>query len=501
MPETHTSPEDLLAAIDLGSNSFHLIIAKSEFGELRPVHALAEKVQLGETSGAAMLTSGAISRGLTCLERFKQLIDSTTPVKIRVVGTNALRRAKNRQDFIEPAEQILGAPIDVIYGREEARLIYLGVAHTLSDDEDTRLVVDIGGGSTEFILGRRFEPIRLESLQMGCVSFGQAFFPDGNISKERFEAAYHRARIEISHIKRNYQKNLWAEAVGSSGTLRAIETLITAAGWRDDGIDRDSLAKLQRLLLTFNRIDDIDLPGLSETRKGVVTAGLAITLGIFDGLQIPLMRTSAGALREGVIYDLLGRFSHEDVRNRSVSAMQQRYSVDQRIADLVTQRVTILAEATKEHWGLQVDDIELLKWAGALHEIGVAISQKNYSQHSAYLVLNTDLPGFAQQDQEVMATLITGLKGKPRSELLDGVAKRKRRSVARMMVLLRLAVMLKHVEALEEIPDLSVSADESSLTLAFPQSWGEDHPLTVWEIEQSGAAMEKLGVTVLLEAT
>ena len=501
MPETHTSPEDLLAAIDLGSNSFHLIIAKSEFGELRPVHALAEKVQLGETSGAAMLTSGAISRGLTCLERFKQLIDSTTPVKIRVVGTNALRRAKNRQDFIEPAEQILGAPIDVIYGREEARLVYLGVAHTLSDDEDTRLVVDIGGGSTEFILGRRFEPIRLESLQMGCVSFGQAFFPDGNISKERFEAAYHRARIEISHIKRNYQKNLWAEAVGSSGTLRAIETLITAAGWRDDGIDRDSLGKLQRLLLTFNRIDDIDLPGLSETRKGVVTAGLAITLGIFDGLQIPLMRTSAGALREGVIYDLLGRFSHEDVRNRSVSAMQQRYSVDQRIADLVTQRVTILAEATKEHWGLQVDDIELLKWAGALHEIGVAISQKNYSQHSAYLVLNTDLPGFAQQDQEVMATLITGLKGKPRSELLDGVAKRKRRSVARMMVLLRLAVMLKHVEALEEIPDLSVSADESSLTLAFPQSWGEDHPLTVWEIEQSGAAMEKLGVTVLLEAT
>ena len=501
MPETHTSPEDLLAAIDLGSNSFHLIIAKSEFGELRPVHALAEKVQLGETSGAAMLTSGAISRGLTCLERFKQPIDSTTPVKIRVVGTNALRRAKNRQDFIEPAEQILGAPIDVIYGREEARLIYLGVAHTLSDDEDTRLVVDIGGGSTEFILGRRFEPIRLESLQMGCVSFGQAFFPDGNISKERFEAAYHRARIEISHIKRNYQKNLWAEAVGSSGTLRAIETLITAAGWREDGIDRDSLAKLQRLLLTFNRIDDIDLPGLSETRKGVVTAGLAITLGIFDGLQIPLMRTSAGALREGVIYDLLGRFSHEDVRNRSVSAMQQRYSVDQRIADLVTQRVTILAEATKEHWGLQVDDIELLKWAGALHEIGVAISQKNYSQHSAYLVLNTDLPGFAQQDQEVMATLITGLKGKPRSELLDGVAKRKRRRVARMMVLLRLAVMLKHVEALEEIPDLSVSADESSLTLAFPQSWGEDHPLTVWEIEQSGAAMEKLGVTVLLEAT
>ena len=335
---------------------------------------------------------------------------------------------------------------------------------------------------------------------MGCVSFGEAFFPDGRITKERFEAAYHRARIEVSHIKRNYHQELWTEAVGSSGTLRAIETLITTAGWREDGIDRESLTRLREQLLAFKHIEDIDLAGLSETRKGVVTAGLAITTGIFDGLQISLMRTSAGALREGVIYDLLGRFSHEDVRNRSILAMQLRYSVDQRIAELVTQRVAVLAEATREQWGLQVDDIELLKWAGALHEIGVAVSQKNYSQHSAYLVLNTDLPGFAQQDQEVMATLITGLKGKPRSELLEGIAKRKRRSVARMMVLLRLAVMLKHVEALEEIPDLSVSADDDSLTLAFPQSWGDDHPLTVWEIEQGAAAMEKLGVTVLLKA-
>ena len=177
MNDIQDNPESLLAAIDLGSNSFHLIIAKSDFGELRPVQALAEKVQLGETSSTAMLTPGAIERGLACLERFKQLIDSTAPAKLRIVGTNALRRAKNRQDFIEPAEQILGAPIDVIYGREEARLIYLGVAHTLSDDEDTRLVVDIGGGSTEFILGERFEPLRLESLQMGCVSYGEAFFP------------------------------------------------------------------------------------------------------------------------------------------------------------------------------------------------------------------------------------------------------------------------------------------------------------------------------------
>jgi len=501
MGDNQHSSEPQLAAIDLGSNSFHLMIAKSEFGELRPAQALAEKVQLGETSSAAILTEGAIERGLACLERFKQLIDSTAPAKLRIVGTNALRRAKNRQDFIEPAEQILGAPIEVIYGREEARLIYLGVAHTLSDDEDTRLVVDIGGGSTEFILGRRFEPLRLESLQMGCVSYGEAFFPDGHITKERFDAAYHRARIEVSHIRRNYHSGSWQEAVGSSGTLRAIEGLIITAGWREDGIDRDCLTRLRQQLLQFDHFNDIDLAGLSETRKGVVTAGLAIATGIFDGLQVPLMRTSTGALREGVIYDLIGRFSHEDVRKRTIKAMQQRYSVDQTIADLVSHRVALLAEATRASWQLKDSDLELLEWAGALHEIGVAISQKNYSLHSAYLVLNTDLPGFAQQDQEVMATLLTGLKGKVRSDLLQPIAPRKRRTVSRMMVLLRLAVILKHVEALETLPDLSVSADEETLTMSFPEQWGADHPLTVWEIEQSTAAMEKLGVSVVLQAS
>ena len=502
MSDTQDTADALLAAIDLGSNSFHLMIAKSDFGELRPVQALAEKVQLGETSSTAMLTPGAIDRGLACLERFKQLIDSTAPAKLRIVGTNALRRAKNRQDFIEPAEQILGAPIDVIYGREEARLIYLGVAHTLSDDEDTRLVVDIGGGSTEFILGERFEPLRLESLQMGCVSYGEAFFPDGKITKERFDAAYHRARIEVSHIRRNYHSGSWQDAVGSSGTLRAIETLITMAGHREEGIDRAALSELKKQLLTFAHVDEINLEGLSESRKSVVTAGLAITMGIFDGLQIPLMRTSTGALREGVIYDLIGRFSHEDVRTRTISAMQQRYSVDQTIADLVTHRVALLAEATRKAWRLEPSDIELLEWAGALHEIGVAVSQKNYSQHSAYLVLNTDLPGVCRAGSGHHGGFDRrACGGKVRSELLNPISKRKRQTVARMMVLLRLAVILKHVEAVEALPDLSVSAEEETLTLAFPEQWGADHPLTIWEIEQSTPAMERLGVSVVLHAS
>ncbi|MDG2459759.1 MAG: Ppx/GppA phosphatase family protein [Luminiphilus sp.] len=499
MSDASQTSSELLAAIDLGSNSFHLMIAKPDFGELRPIHALAEKVQLGETAGKPELTAAAITRGLLCLERFKQLIDSISPTKIRVVGTNALRRAKNRQDFIEPAEHILGVPVDVIYGREEARLIYLGVAHTLSDDQNTRLVIDIGGGSTEFILGERFEPTRLESLQLGCVSYGETFFPGGGIDRERFDAAYHRARIEVSHIRRNYHSEQWQEAVGSSGTLRAIEALIVTAGWRESGIDRESLNRLRRTLLAFERVEDIDLEGLSDTRKGVVTAGLAIAMGIFDGLQIQEMRTSSGALREGVIYDLIGRFSHEDVRNRTIVAMQRRYSVDQTVANLVTHRVGLLATATQSDWHLAEEEVDLLKWAGALHELGIAVSQKNYSQHSAYLVLNTDLPGFAQQDQEIMAALIAGLKGKPRSEILEPISKRRRRSVARMMMLLRLAVILKHVEVVEEIPDLSVAAKDDTLTLTYPREWGEDHPLTIRDVEQSVPAVKRLGITLTLK--
>ncbi len=494
------SDDTLLAAIDLGSNSFHLMVAKAEFGELRPVHALAEKVQLGETDDSGLLTDSAIARGLACLERFKQLIDSTSPDKLRIVGTNALRRAKNRQAFIDPAEQIIDTPIDVIYGREEARLIYLGVAHTLSDDANTRLVIDIGGGSTEFILGERFEPKKLESLQMGCVSYGRHYLPEGLIHRDGFEAAYHRARIEVSHIRRRFNSNFWQEAVGSSGTLRAIEALITAAGWRDSGIDRDSLEKLKEALLTFKHTNDINLDGLSDTRKSVVTSGLAITLGIFDGLQIQEMRTSSGALREGVIYDLIGRFSHEDVRTRSVSAMQQRYSADQTIADLVCRRVGLLASAISSEWHLSRSEVDLLTWAAALHEVGVAVSQKNYSQHSAYLVLNSDLPGFAQQDQEIMATLISGLRGKIRLDALDAIPDRKRQNVARMMVLLRLAVILKHVEEVESIPNLAVCAKGETLTLTYPEDWGEAHPLTIWEILQSESSFKRLGIALTLSA-
>lgn len=492
------SEGSLLAAIDLGSNSFHLIVARLEHGELRPVNTLAEKVQLGAGLVDRKLDKAAIERGLECLRRFAQLLSAVEPSKVRVVGTNALRQAKNRRDFTEPAAEILRVPVDVVYGREEARLVYLGVAHTLADDEHSRLVVDIGGGSTEFIIGQRFEPVRLESLQMGCVSYGADFFPDGVINKSNFNQAYEQARLEVSHIQKKFRAGNWAEAVGSSGTLQAIETLIRLHGWRDEGIDRKSLEKLRKRLLKFDNVANIDLEGLSAQRRGVIVAGVAITQALFDGLDIELMRTSKGALREGVIYDLLGRLSHEDVRERSINAMVSRYGADEINSRIVGERVTLLAEAVEHAWALSTQDIELLKWAGRCHEIGVVIAQKHYNRHSAYLLQNSDLPGFSQGEQEILATLVRGHRGKVSPGLFDMMSESERPRIARMMALLRLAVILKHVELLEALPDFSVAAKGDSLRLHLSKAWLKSHPLTTWELQQAGPGLRKLGVTLKL---
>ena len=266
-----TLPEgSLLAAVDLGSNSFHLIIAKIEHGEMRPVEALAEKVQLGAGLEDERLTQEAIERGLDCLGRFAQLLGSVEPERIRVVGTNALRVARNRHEFTIPARRILGSRVDVIYGREEARLVYLGVAHTLADDVTSRLVIDIGGGSTELIIGQRFEPQRLESLQMGCVSYAKTCFPGGKIKRDKYRQAYDQARLLLAPIRPDYHARHWQDCVGSSGTLRAIDALLTQHGWCDSGINRAGLRKLEEKLLKFKVMDDIDLDGLADQRRNVI---------------------------------------------------------------------------------------------------------------------------------------------------------------------------------------------------------------------------------------
>ncbi|MEM9257517.1 MAG: Ppx/GppA phosphatase family protein [Pseudomonadota bacterium] len=494
VPQARRQDDELLAAVDLGSNSFHLIIARIDHGELRPTQTLSEKVQLGAGLEDGKLSRAAIGRGLAALERFAQLLQSIEPDRLRVVGTNALRRARNRREFIEPARRILGAPIEVIYGREEARLVYLGAAHTIADDARSRLVVDIGGGSTEFAIGERFEPRKLESLQMGCVTYSKDCFPNERLTKRNYKKAYERACVEVSHISKTFGRHQWVEAVGSSGTLQAIEGLLVAQEWSEASIDRKGLKQLRKRLLRYERFEDIDLAGLSPARRSVIAAGLAIAEAVFDVLDIDEMRSSPGALREGVIYDLVGRLRHEDVRERSVSALRQRYHVDEDTAQMVGRRARMLFDAARKAWKLNRSDGELLLWAGLTHEIGKAISHKGFHRHGAYLLRNSDLPGFSQQEQEDMATLVAAQHGKIRPELFVDTDDADLPRLQRLIALLRLAAVFKYVEQLEQLPAFTIKATSVTLRLVFPKDWLKQHPLTEKELSEQRHAFQRLGL-------
>jgi exopolyphosphatase / guanosine-5'-triphosphate,3'-diphosphate pyrophosphatase len=484
----------LLAALDLGSNSFHLLIAKIEHGEIRPVEALAEKVQLGAGLENGVLSDEAIARGLECLSRFAQLLGSVDIKRVRVVGTNALRQAKNRKAFTAPAKRILGTPVDVIYGLEEARLVYLGVAHALADDAQSRLVIDIGGGSTEFIIGQRFEPLFMESLQLGCVSYGKTFFPKGRISRDNFRDAYDQARAQALPIRHRFRSKHWAECVGSSGTLQAIETILTQNGWGDGGIDRQGLSTLEKNLLKYKLMDDIQLEGLAAQRRNVILPGIAIASALFDVLGIDRMRTSRGALREGVIYDLMGRLNHEDVRERTVNALMQRYAVDVDTAEVVERRTRTIFSAIHKSWQLTADDGELLRWLARTHEIGMAISHKHFSRHTAYLLRHADLPGFSQDEQELLAVLALGHRGKLGADFFADSADADPARLTYLLAIIRLASCFKYVEKLDHLPDFSIVAKEKSLTLDFPAGWLEDHPLTAHALENEKVVLGKVGL-------
>lgn len=484
----------LLAALDLGSNSFHLIIARVEHGELRPVETLAEKIQLGAGIENGQLAEDAIKRGLDCLSRFSQMLESLDIQRVRAVGTHALRIARNRRHLTFPGSKILGVPVDVIYGREEARLVYLGVAHSLADDAQSRLVIDIGGGSTEFIIGEKFEPKYLESLQIGCVSYATKFFSDGIISRASYRSARDKALLEISPISHQFNPDNWKECVGSSGTLQAIEEILVANDWSDGGITHTGLMKLEETLLSFPDMDSIDLNGLAESRRNVIVSGVAIASAVFLGLEIQHMRTSKGALREGVLYDLLGRLTHEDVRERTINALMQRYTVDGDIAAAVERRARVFFNATRNRWKLSGSDWHLLHWVARSHEIGMAISHKHYNRHSSYLLRHADLPGFSQDEQESLALLARGHRGKLNESLLAEVSEQDKSRFAQLLSIIRLAALFKYVEKLEQLPEFTIAANGNSLVLGFGKNWLAEHPLTASELSSEQSQLEKIGM-------
>lgn len=487
-----------VAAIDLGSNSFHLVAAELREGnELQIVDRLKEPVRLAAGLDAdRVLDEPSQERALACLRRFGQRLAELPSSSVRAVGTNTLRQARNRASFLKRAQEALGHRIEVVPGREEARLIYLGVGRDL-EQQGPRLVVDIGGGSTELAVGTGTEPRMVDSLYMGCVSWSLRFFEDGRIDEERMNAAVNAAKIELSSLKRRYRGADWEFVLGSSGTIKAVETLLRENGLSPDGITPDGIARLRKRLLLAGRIRDLYLTGLSDTRREVLPGGLAVLEAVVDVLGIETMSASKSALREGLLVDLLGRLGDQDTRMVTIDAMQRRYAVDGAQAERVRQTVLALAGQVQEGWSLDERALRLVGWAAALHEVGTSISFAGHHRHGAYILEHADMPGFSRHQQSALSLVVRGHRGKFNPAELAEMATLEDdggRSLVRLTLLLRLAVGLHRTRSPRSRPALSGEVDHDRLHLTFPEGYLPAHPLTVMDLERTRNAFQRAGL-------
>ena len=482
-----------IAAVDLGSNSFHLVVAHPQDGHIKVVDRLREVIRLAAGFDAQnRLTDEACEGALRCLDRFGQRIRHLPAGAVRAVGTNALRKARNSASFLPRAESALGHHIDIVSGYEEARLIYLGVSHGLQDDADLRLVIDIGGGSTEIIIGRRFEPRMMESLHIGCVSMSVGMFRDGAIDNRRLRAAEIIARQELEPIEEAVSRAGWQTAIGASGTMTSVSDVLAHNGWSKDGITREGLQRLRAAMIALGHVDRLGDIGVAADRRAVFPGGVAIVIGVFEELGIERMRVSDSALREGLLYDLMGRIEHEDVRERTVEGLMQRFGVDRsQVARVEASVAQFLAQVAAD-WRLdREEDERLLKWAAALHEIGNTVSHSQYHKHGAYLLHHLDMPGFARGDQDRLAMLVRAHRRKiPLAEFGTGP---QADELLKLALLLRLAVVLHRARGAAAPPEASLRVELKTLRLSFPPGWLDAHPLTSADLAQEADYMKAVG--------
>jgi exopolyphosphatase/guanosine-5'-triphosphate,3'-diphosphate pyrophosphatase len=491
----HNSATDaqLLAAIDMGSNSFHMVIARLLHGEIRTLEKMGEKVQLGAGLDAQnRLTEEAQQRGLACLQRFAQRLQGMPPGSVQVVGTNALRIARNAQSFIARAEKTIGFPVDIIAGREEARLIYLGVSHTLSDDTGRRLVIDIGGGSTEFVIGERFEAQELDSLHMGCVSFRNYYFPDGRIQRKQMDKAVTHASQELLNVRHRFRNLGWQSAVGSSGTIKSITSVLANLKLTDGTITREALLELRQRLIDMGKSQRLGELGVREDRQSIFPAGFAILLAAFESLDIDSMTYTDGALREGLLYDIVGRIRHEDVRERTIQGLQGRYNVDTAHASAVEETAIAAFRQVAKQWHIDSEyNEDLVRWACRLHEIGLTLSHSQYHKHGAYLVRYSDLPGFSQQAKQELATLVRGHRRKFATAVFESCDEDDVPRLQRLCLLVRLGVLLQHPRTCEQPAGFRVDINQHKVGIAFAEAWLQDRPLTRADLENKREYLAK----------
>ncbi|WP_252346073.1 MULTISPECIES: exopolyphosphatase [unclassified Paludibacterium] len=494
---TESQPSyDVLATVDLGSNSFRLQISRLVDDQLYTLDALKETVRLGAGLGRdKVLDDDTQQRALACMARFGERLRGFAPGQVRVVGTNTLRVAKNAPAFIERAETLLGFPIEIIAGREEARLIYLGAAHSLPATRERRLVVDIGGGSTEFIIGSQYRALVTESLPLGCVSYSLRFFPDGKLGKSQFRDATLAARNEIQRIRHAFRPEEWQLAVGTSGTARSLRDILEINDYTPADITLEGMEQLRAEMLRRGHVKNITLNGLKADRAPVLPGGLAIMIGIFEELEISKMTVAEGALRDGVLYDLLGRQREHDMRETTVNQFCRRYHVD--VEQM--KRVTVLAESLfRKVCGEDLDQdwLKLLIWAGRLHEIGLSIAHTAYHKHSAYILQYADMPGFSRREQTALGQIVLGHRG-DMGKLLPYINDR---MLWVAIVCLRMAVLFYRSRHDNTLPGrLDLKPHPRGFTLTLERDWLAANPLTANALRQEVSQWKNIGYLLELQ--
>lgn len=479
-------PEEF-AAVDLGSNSFHMVIARVVDGAMQIIGRLKQRVHLADgLDSNNMLSEEAMERGLACLSLFAERLQGFDPASVCIVGTHTLRQASNATEFLKRAEKVIPYPIEIIPGNEEARLIFMGVEHT-QPEKGRKLVVDIGGGSTELVIGEDFQPQLVESRRMGCVSFAQLYFAGSTINGENFRRARMAATQKLESLAWQYRIQGWNVALGASGTIKAVHEVLIALGEKDGIITPERLERVVAEVLKFKSFSDLTLPGLSDERKVVFVPGLAILCGVFDALAIRELRLSDGALREGVLYEMEGRFRHQDIRSRTAQSLASQYNIDRDQARRVLDTTTLIYD----QWQAQNPKLgspqlaALLKWAAMLHEVGLNINHSGMHRHSAYILQNSDLPGFNQEQQLMMATMVRYHRKAIKLDEIPRFTLFKKKQFLPLVQILRLGVLLNNQrQATTTPPTLRLKTDDNHWTLSFPHDWFSQNALVLLDLEK-----------------
>jgi len=489
------SRTQLAAAVDLGSNSFHLVVAASGDAGLEVLDRMKERVFLAsglDESGA--LQEEAVERALRCLQRFRQRLEDLPDTHVRAVGTNTFRAAKQPKDFLALAEAALGRRIEILSGEEEARLIYRGVRYDLGAEEHL-LNVDIGGGSTEIVCGDSGDGAHLaESLSLGSGTWSERFFADGTIGRKRFHKAILAARHQVEPVREAFLSHTFGRVTASSGTALSMARILVENQFSDSGITLEGLSDLREDLLRFENLSDLKLIGLKEARRRTFLGGLAILIGVMQELEVSTLQTSEGALREGLLQDLLGRLQQRDARGQTVTAMMQRYAVDDAQAEGVARTALRLAEAMCAIWDLGAAKMSLLRWAAQLHEVGLAVRHTGYHRHGAYLVRNSDMPGFSRTESQLLAFLIRNHRNRFHVDEVDELAAADQQRGLHLTLLLRLASHLHRMRRAQPITPKAQGL-ENGLDLSYPEDWLQQHPLTEMDLQREAEIWSTAGYT------